>query len=134
MAKKLAAVSPSHYSRFPIQPIEFIRKNRLDFLQANIIKYVCRHDAKNGLEDLMKARQYLDWLIEDNSPKAKPPRKRKPRVKVVVNTVVRAPTLGDLKDAFPSLSQASLEDALVKDAWAEMQRNPFKTFRATTRW
>ena len=26
-------------------------------------KYVCRHDAKNGLEDLMKARRYLDELI-----------------------------------------------------------------------
>ena len=30
---------------------------------ANIIKYVLRHPEKNGVEDLMKARWYLDRLI-----------------------------------------------------------------------
>ena len=37
--------------------------NHLDFLQGNIIKYVCRYEGKNGVEDLMKARRYLDELI-----------------------------------------------------------------------
>lgn len=31
---------------------------------GNIIKYVWRYNNKNGLEDLRKARHYLDWLIE----------------------------------------------------------------------
>lgn len=57
------AIAPRHYTRFAIQPITFISENRLDFLAGNVIKYVCRHDAKNGLEDLHKARRYLDELI-----------------------------------------------------------------------
>ena len=55
-------LSPGHYSRFKIQPLDFIAENNLDFLQGNVIKYVCRYDAKNGLEDLHKARVYLDKL------------------------------------------------------------------------
>ena len=47
-----------------IQPIEFIHKNGLSFIQGNIIKYVCRYKAKNGIEDLQKAKHYIDLLIE----------------------------------------------------------------------
>lgn len=56
-------IDPPHYTRFLIEPLTFIAMNRLDFLQGNIIKYVCRYDAKNGVEDLRKARRYLDELI-----------------------------------------------------------------------
>jgi len=56
--------SPSYYSRFKIQPLDFIAANKLDFLTGNIIKYVMRHDAKNGLEDLQKAKVYLERLIQ----------------------------------------------------------------------
>lgn len=52
-----------HYTQFKIQPIEFIGVNNLDYFQGNIIKYICRHNLKNGLEDLMKAKHYLDMLI-----------------------------------------------------------------------
>jgi hypothetical protein len=57
--------NPSHYSRWKIEPIDFIRANQLDALRANIIKYIMRYDAKEGMKDLLKARRYLDWLIED---------------------------------------------------------------------
>ena len=53
------AVDPSHYSRFAIQPIHFARVNNLSFWQANVIKYICRSDAKNGVEDIEKAISYL---------------------------------------------------------------------------
>ena len=53
-----------HYTACAIQPIDFIRANNMDFLEGNIVKYVARYKRKNGLEDLSKARQYLDWLIE----------------------------------------------------------------------
>ena len=53
----------SHYN-MTIQPIEFIEKNGLGFSEANVIKYVCRHKRKNGKEDLLKARHYIDLLIE----------------------------------------------------------------------
>jgi hypothetical protein len=58
-----AVVLPQHYARFKIEPILFIGENDLSFLQGNVIKYVLRYDAKNGLEDLMKARRYLDMLV-----------------------------------------------------------------------
>lgn len=53
-----------HYTSCAIQPIEFIVANNMDFLEGNIIKYVARYKNKNGLEDLAKARHYLDMLIE----------------------------------------------------------------------
>lgn len=52
-----------HYARFKIQPIVFIEENALPFWIGNVIKYVCRHDAKDGLKDLRKARDYLDKKI-----------------------------------------------------------------------
>ena len=57
--------NPNHYSRWSIEPITFIRANSLDFARANIIKYIMRYDAKDGLKDLDKAQQYMDWLKED---------------------------------------------------------------------
>ena len=55
---------PEHYKRFQIEPKDFIFLNKLNWHQGNIVKYVCRYDQKNGLEDLWKAKQYLDFLIE----------------------------------------------------------------------
>lgn len=65
-------IAPEHYTRWKIQPIEFIRANRLGFDAANIIKYVLRHDEKDGLRDLLKAKQYLEWMIEDHYGKQGP--------------------------------------------------------------
>jgi hypothetical protein len=57
-------VGGNHYKDMPIQPVEFIQKNRLDYCQGNVIKYVCRFRHKNGKEDLLKAKHYIDLLIE----------------------------------------------------------------------
>ena len=57
-------IGGSHYSDMAIQPIEFIHKNNLSFIQGNIIKYVCRYKAKGGIEDLQKAKHFIDLLIE----------------------------------------------------------------------
>jgi len=57
-------ISPQHYSKYKIEPIEFIQANELDFAQGNIIKYVLRYKDKNGLEDLQKAKQNIDFLIK----------------------------------------------------------------------
>ena len=56
-------IGGSHYKFFPIQPYEFISKNGLTFFQGCVIKYVCRYKEKNGLEDLLKAKWYLERLI-----------------------------------------------------------------------
>ena len=39
-------IGGKHYKQYKIQPIEFIVKNKLDFIQGNIIKYALRN--KNG--------------------------------------------------------------------------------------
>ena len=57
-------VGGSHYKDFAIQPLEFITKNKLSYIQGNIIKYVTRYKDKNGVEDLQKAKHYIDLLIE----------------------------------------------------------------------
>lgn len=55
---------PAHYAHFVIEPITFIMVNDIPFPEGNIIKYVCRWRYKNGIEDLEKARRYIDMLIE----------------------------------------------------------------------
>ncbi|GAB2639523.1 DUF3310 domain-containing protein [Vibrio panuliri] len=47
-----------------IEPLDFIEANELGFAQGNVIKYVCRYPYKNGLADLVKARDYIDYLIK----------------------------------------------------------------------
>lgn len=49
---------------FEIQPIEFIVKNNLGFLEGCIIKRICRYPYKGGIEDLRKAKHEIDLLIE----------------------------------------------------------------------
>jgi len=57
-------VGGSHYKDMPIQPVEFITKNKLGFLEGNVVKYVCRHKAKNGRQDVEKAIHYLQLLLD----------------------------------------------------------------------
>lgn len=55
---------PAHYSRFKIEPIDFILANKLSYLQGSVLKYLVRYPYKNGVEDLLKCRNMLDRLIE----------------------------------------------------------------------
>jgi hypothetical protein len=49
---------------FAIMPIEYISKNKLDFLEGNIIKYISRHKHKNGAEDIKKVIHYAELILE----------------------------------------------------------------------
>jgi hypothetical protein len=60
----------SHYVNRTIQPWDYISANGLDFFQGSIVKYVTRFREKNGIEDLKKARHYIDKLIEVEEGKA----------------------------------------------------------------
>lgn len=51
-------VMPAHYAQFKIEPIHFCMVNELDGFQCAIIKYVCRHKLKNGIEDIDKMLRY----------------------------------------------------------------------------
>ena len=57
-------VGGDHYSKLAIQPVEYITKNKLSYLAGNVIKYVTRYKDKNGLQDLKKAKHYVEMLIE----------------------------------------------------------------------
>lgn len=54
--------TPDHY-QFEIQPVEYIMKNGLGFCEGNVVKYISRWKLKNGREDLLKARHYIDILL-----------------------------------------------------------------------
>ena len=57
-------IGGSHYKKMRIQPSQFINANNLPFAEGNAIKYICRHIHKGGKEDLLKAKHYIDMIIE----------------------------------------------------------------------
>ena len=57
-------VSGSHYKDLAIQPVEYIHANDIGYFEGNVIKYVSRWKAKGGIADLLKARHYIDLLID----------------------------------------------------------------------
>ena len=57
-------IGGNHYKSFAIAPIEFISKNNLSFIQGCVIKYICRFDKKNGIEDLDKIIHYCELQKE----------------------------------------------------------------------
>lgn len=60
----MTQVGGGHYCSMTIQPVDFIYSNNIQYLEGNVIKYVCRHRDKNGKQDLEKAIHYLQLLIE----------------------------------------------------------------------
>jgi hypothetical protein len=56
-------VKPERYNKGSIEVWDFILDQNLGFLEGNIIKYICRSSMKGGIDDLKKARVYLDKLI-----------------------------------------------------------------------
>ena len=56
-------IGGDHYKIYKIQPTEFIHTNSIPFIEGNVIKYILRHRSKNGIEDLKKAKHYIDLLI-----------------------------------------------------------------------
>lgn len=68
--------NPAHYNKGGVECIDAIRGSMSaeafrGFLKGNVMKYVFRYEAKNGLEDLRKARWYLERLIGEVEAGAK---------------------------------------------------------------
>ena len=70
-------VGGSHYNKMKIQPVTFIMENNLSYAQGNVIKYVCRYMDKDKIQDLRKAKHYIDFMIEELEQRAKDNLKRK---------------------------------------------------------
>lgn len=64
-APSSSKTDPSYYKRWKIEPLTFCMENNLPFWMGSVIKYIMRYDQKNGLEDLYKARVYLDRKIKE---------------------------------------------------------------------
>lgn len=56
-------VGGTHYTS-EIQHWDYVAANKLDYFQGQITKYITRWKKKNGVEDLKKARHFLDKYIE----------------------------------------------------------------------
>ena len=62
-------VGGSHYKKYKIQPVEFIIKNNIGFVEGNIIKYILRFKEKGGVQDLLKAKHYIELLLDSSKGK-----------------------------------------------------------------
>jgi hypothetical protein len=56
-------IGGSHY-QVAIQPWDYIAANNLGYFEGNVVKYVSRWRDKGGIDDLRKAKHYIDKLIE----------------------------------------------------------------------
>lgn len=62
-------VSGDHYKDKIIQPVEYIYLNNIGYMEGNVIKYITRWKDKGGVNDLRKAKHYIELLIELNEKK-----------------------------------------------------------------
>jgi hypothetical protein len=66
-------IGGDHYRNLPTEPVVFIRGmielGLWGWDESNAFKYLCRWRRKNGIEDLEKARHYIDLLIESEKAK-----------------------------------------------------------------
>lgn len=58
----LTLETPDHYD-LPIQPVDYVVKNNIGFLEGNVIKYVTRHHNKGREEDIKKAIHFLILVL-----------------------------------------------------------------------
>lgn len=63
-SKETVIKNPSYYNK-GIECWDYIVSHNMGFLEGNVIKYITRYKDKNGKADLLKAKQYLDKLIEE---------------------------------------------------------------------
>jgi len=57
-------IGGEHYKKFKIQPSKFVVDNKLLYPEGCVIKYIIRNRLKNGKEDLLKAKHFIDMIIE----------------------------------------------------------------------
>lgn len=59
-------IGGSHYDKGVYEPLNIIDHYALDFYEGNALKYLLRWRKKNGVQDLEKAKHYIELLIERN--------------------------------------------------------------------
>lgn len=94
------AINPSHYKQGKVECIDAIEsatihKTGLEAVcTANVIKYLFRYESKNGLEDVRKAKWYIDKLISFlESQEKKPIQHFKPMPRPVIDPLDHMPCI-----------------------------------------
>lgn len=64
-------VGGNHYAKGGIQLVEFCHSNQIPFMEGTAMKYLFRWQKKGGVEDLKKAKHYIDMIIELEDNKLK---------------------------------------------------------------
>tara|TARA_R110002096_G_scaffold7815_3_gene33394 strand:+ start:528 stop:779 length:252 start_codon:yes stop_codon:yes gene_type:complete len=64
--------TPAHYASGDIETIDYIRdclspEEMRGYCWGNVIKYTSRWTRKDGIQDLNKAKVYIDWMIENEA-------------------------------------------------------------------
>lgn len=122
---------PSHYTSGGIECIEAIKaslgnKGFSDYCKGNVIKYVWRYRLKNGIEDLEKAKVYLNWLIEAEKeivPKPDNPANIKDNEKITLDPI----TIYNVKNG--EIKKVTLENKKdLKDYLRELAEYNFCPF------
>ena len=62
-------IGGDHYKKYKIQPVEYNHYNQIPYMEGNVIKYITRWRDKKGVEDLEKAKHYIELIIEMESNK-----------------------------------------------------------------
>lgn len=57
-------VGGDHYVGMAIEPVEYIHRNKLGFIEGCIVKYISRHRLKGGAEDILKIKHFCDLLLD----------------------------------------------------------------------
>jgi len=69
MQKEDKINSPNHYTQGKIEVIDFIIDQRMGYLTASALKYLCRwehkHKGDGQIDDLRKARFFIEKQIEE---------------------------------------------------------------------
>lgn len=137
---------PNHYMLDGIPGVEVkdvirsvLGDNITSFYIGNVIKYVLRYKKKNGVEDLKKARLYLDWAIADydTQTKLKPKATEELLVDVLKNTTIYSAN-GYMdtavytdpethKTTSVKLNDDKYDEYIVRQVYAEEARNEEKS-------
>ena len=57
-------IGGKHYIKYKMQPSKFVVENKLLYPEGSVIKYILRHQDKGGKQDLLKAKPFIDMIIE----------------------------------------------------------------------
>ena len=57
-------IGGKHYMKYKMQPSKFVVENKLLYPEGSVIKYILRHQDKGGRQDLLKAKHFIDMIIE----------------------------------------------------------------------